>query len=91
LRSCTLLCCQGENERLDEILAIIRMGREQHCWAARLSTAEAWSRSACLLARIQAPVLVDEPVAGMTGRETGPGAGAARDHRTHSVVVVEQT
>ena len=82
---------KAENDRLDEILAIIRMGPQQHMPAAGSATARSsgW-RSACCWRRIRKLLLVDEPVAGMTDVETETTAQLLREvHRSHSVVVVE--
>jgi urea transport system ATP-binding protein len=81
----------AESDRLDEILAIIRMGPEQHMLAARLSHGQKqWLEIGMLLAQNPKLLLVDEPVAGMTDVETETTAQVLREvNKSHSVVVVE--
>ena len=80
-----------ENDRLDEILTIIRMGPQQHMLAARLSHGQKqWLEIGMLLAQNPKLMLVDEPVAGMTDVETETTAQVLREvNISHSVVVVE--
>jgi urea transport system ATP-binding protein len=82
---------KAENERLDEILSIIRMEAQQHMLAARLSHGQKqWLEIGMLLAQDPKLLLVDEPVAGMTDVETETTAQVLREiNKTHSVVVVE--
>ena len=82
---------KAENDRLDEILSIIRMGPQQHMLGARLSHGQKqWLEIGMLLAQDPKLLLVDEPVAGMTDVETETTAQVLREiNRTHSVVVVE--
>ena len=82
---------QAENDRLDEILSIIRMEPQQHMLAARLSHGQKqWLEIGMLLAQDPKLLLVDEPVAGMTDVETETTAQVLREiNGTHSVVVVE--
>jgi urea transport system ATP-binding protein len=80
-----------ENNRLEEILAIVRMGPQQHMPAARLSHGQKqWLEIGMLLAQNPKLLLVDEPVAGMTDVETETTAHVLREvNKSHSVVVVE--
>ena len=80
-----------ESERLDEILAVIRLADQQQMLGARLSHGQKqWLEIGMLLAQDPKLLLVDEPVAGMTDVETETTAHVLRDiNRTHSVVVVE--
>jgi urea transport system ATP-binding protein len=80
-----------ENNRLDEILSIIRMGPQQHTLGARLSHGQKqWLEIGMLLAQNPKLMLVDEPVAGMTDVETETTAQVLREvNKSHSVVVVE--
>ena len=80
-----------ENNRLEEILSIIRMGPQQHMLAARLSHGQKqWLEIGMLLAQNPKLLLVDEPVAGMTDVETETTAHVLREvNKSHSVVVVE--
>ena len=80
-----------ENDRLAEILSIIRMEAQQHMLGARLSHGQKqWLEIGMLLAQDPKLLLVDEPVAGMTDVETETTAQVLREiNRTHSVVVVE--
>src|SRR5205085_1224342 len=78
---------KAENNRLEEILSIIRMGPQQHMPAARLSHGQKqWLEIGMLLAQDPKLLLVDEPVAGMTDVETETTAHVLRDiNKTHSV------
>jgi urea transport system ATP-binding protein len=80
-----------ENERLEEILATIRLTDLQHMYAERLSHGQKqWLEIGMLLAQDPKLLLVDEPVAGMTDVETETTAQVLKEiNRTHSVVVVE--
>ena len=80
-----------ENDRVAEILSIIRMEAQQHMLAERLSHGQKqWLEIGMLLAQDPKLLLVDEPVAGMTDVETETTAHVLREiNRTHSVVVVE--
>ena len=82
---------KAENDRLEEILSIIRMGPQQHMLGARLSHGQKqWLEIGMLLAQNPKLLLVDEPVAGMTDVETETTAQVLREiNKTHSVVVVE--
>ena len=82
---------KAENDRLDEILSIIRLEGQQHMLGARLSHGQKqWLEIGMLLAQDPKLLLVDEPVAGMTDVETETTAHVLREiNRTHSVVVVE--
>jgi urea transport system ATP-binding protein len=82
---------KAENDRLAEILSIIRMEAQQNMLAARLSHGQKqWLEIGMLLAQDPKLLLVDEPVAGMTDVETETTAQVLREiNRTHSVVVVE--
>ena len=80
-----------ERDRLEEILAITRLGDLRHVSAGALSHGQKqWLEIGMLLAQDPALLLVDEPVAGMTDAETEQTAELLRDiNRTRSVVVVE--
>ncbi len=82
---------KAENDRLEEILSIIRMGPQQHMLGARLSHGQKqWLEIGMLLAQNPKLMLVDEPVAGMTDVETETTAQVLREvNKSHSVVVVE--
>ena len=82
---------KAENDRLEEILSIIRMGPQQHMLGARLSHGQKqWLEIGMLLAQEPQLLLVDEPVAGMTDVETETTAQVLREvNKSHSVVVVE--
>ncbi len=82
---------KAENDRLDEILSIIRMGPQQHMLGARLSHGQKqWLEIGMLLAQDPKLLLVDEPVAGMTDVETHQTAELLRHiNATKTVVVVE--
>ncbi|SMH48254.1 urea ABC transporter ATP-binding protein UrtD [Mesorhizobium australicum] len=80
-----------ESERIDEILAVTRLGERRHDLAANLSHGQKqWLEIGMLLAQDPKLLLVDEPVAGMTDAETEETARLLKEiSRTHSVVVVE--
>jgi urea transport system ATP-binding protein len=82
---------KAENDRLAEILSIIRMEEHQHMLGARLSHGQKqWLEIGMLLAQNPKLMLVDEPVAGMTDIETETTAHVLREvNKNHSVVVVE--
>jgi urea transport system ATP-binding protein len=81
----------AERERIDEILATIRLTEHRHRRAADLSHGQKqWLEIGMLLAQEPQLLLVDEPVAGMTDAETAQTAELLREiNRTRSVVVVE--
>jgi urea transport system ATP-binding protein len=80
-----------ERERIEEILATIRLGELRTRQAAGLSHGQKqWLEIGMLLAQEPKLLLVDEPVAGMTDSETEQTAELLRKiNRTRSVVVVE--
>ena len=82
---------KAENNRLAEILSIIRMEAQQHMLAARLSHGQKqWLEIGMLLAQDPKLLLVDEPVAGMTDVETHQTAELLRQiAQVKTVVVVE--
>jgi urea transport system ATP-binding protein len=82
---------KAENDRLAEILSIIRMEEQQGMLGARLSHGQKqWLEIGMLLAQNPKLLLVDEPVAGMTDVETETTAHVLREvNKSHSVVVVE--
>jgi urea transport system ATP-binding protein len=81
----------SEWERIEEILAIIRLGEHRRRRAGELSHGQKqWLEIGMLLAQEPRLLLVDEPVAGMTDAETAQTADLLREiNRTRSVVVVE--
>ncbi|MEO3999820.1 urea ABC transporter ATP-binding protein UrtD [Mesorhizobium sp. CAU 1732] len=81
----------AERQRIDAILATVRLEARRHDLAANLSHGQKqWLEIGMLLAQDPKLLLVDEPVAGMTDAETEETARLLRDiARTHSVVVVE--
>ena len=80
-----------ERERIEAILATIRLGEQRGERAGALSHGQKqWLEIGMLLAQDPRLLLVDEPVAGMTDAETHQTAELLRKiNRTHSVVVVE--
>ena len=90
-RLLTAVPSKAENDRLEAILSIIRMGPQQHMLGARLSHGQKqWLEIGMLLAQNPKLMLVDEPVAGMTDVETETTAQVLREvNKSHSVVVVE--
>src|SRR4051812_24423337 len=82
---------RAENDRLAEILSIIRLEAQQGMLGARLSHGQKqWLEIGMLLAQNPKLMLVDEPVAGMTDVETETTAQVLREvNKSHSVVVVE--
>ena len=82
---------KAENDRLDEILSIIRMEPQQHMLGARLSHGQKqWLEIGMLLAQDPKLLLVDEPVAGMTDVETHQTAELLKEiNREKTIMVVE--
>jgi len=80
-----------EQERIETILATIRLGEQRHMPAGSLSHGQKqWLEIGMLLAQDPRLLLVDEPVAGMTDAETRETAELLREiNRAHSLVVVE--
>lgn len=80
-----------EEDRIGEILAVIRLEERRHDLAENLSHGQKqWLEIGMLLAQDPKLLLVDEPVAGMTDAETAETARLLRDiAKTHSVIVVE--
>jgi urea transport system ATP-binding protein len=77
--------------RIDEILAITKLGAHRKRQAGSLSHGQKqWLEIGMLLGQNPKLLLVDEPVAGMTDAETAQTADLLRDiAKDHSVVVVE--
>ena len=77
--------------RIEEILDIVRLTREQKRMAGDLSHGQKqWLEIGMLLAQDPKLLLVDEPVAGMTDSETEDTARLLkRISKDHSVIVVE--
>jgi urea transport system ATP-binding protein len=80
-----------DKDRIEEILATIRLSHRKDELAANLSHGQKqWLEIGMLLAQEPKLLLVDEPVAGMTDAETAETAVLLREiARTRSVVVVE--
>ncbi|MBU0582744.1 MAG: urea ABC transporter ATP-binding protein UrtD [Alphaproteobacteria bacterium] len=80
-----------ERQRIDEILATIRLDEKRNDLAANLSHGQKqWLEIGMLLAQDPKLLLVDEPVAGMTDAETEETARLLKEiAKTHSVIVVE--
>jgi urea transport system ATP-binding protein len=78
-------------QRIDEILAITKLGPHRDRLAGALSHGQKqWLEIGMLLGQDPKLLLVDEPVAGMTDAETAQTADLLRDiAKDHSVVVVE--
>ncbi len=78
-------------ERIEEILAIIRLGDRRDVLAAFLSHGQKqWLEIGMLLAQEPKLLLVDEPAAGMTDAETETTADLLREiAKEKSVIVVE--
>jgi urea transport system ATP-binding protein len=78
-------------ERIEEILAAIRLGDRRHTGAAFLSHGQKqWLEIGMLLAQEPKLLLVDEPAAGMTDAETGATADLLKEiAKEKSVIVVE--
>ncbi len=81
----------AEQERIDELLGLIRLADRRHDLAADLSHGQKqWLEIGMLLAQDPKVLLVDEPAAGMTDAETMQTADLLREIAgDHSVVVVE--
>jgi urea transport system ATP-binding protein len=79
------------NERIDRILAIVRLIDHRARLAGDLSHGQKqWLEIGMLLAQDPKVLLVDEPVAGMTDAETEATAELLKDiNRDHSIIVVE--
>jgi urea transport system ATP-binding protein len=80
-----------ERDRIEEILAIVKLAERRDELAANLSHGQKqWLEIGMLLAQDPALLLVDEPAAGMTDAETAETAALLRRiNETHSVIVVE--
>ncbi len=80
-----------ERERIEVILATIRLGEQRRMPAGALSHGQKqWLEIGMLLAQDPRLLLVDEPAAGMTDAETRETAELLREiNRVHSLVVVE--
>ncbi|MFP3921250.1 MAG: urea ABC transporter ATP-binding protein UrtD [Dichotomicrobium sp.] len=80
-----------ERERIDELLATIRLADNRDDLAASLSHGQKqWLEIGMLLAQDPKLLLVDEPAAGMTDAETAATARLLqRIAKEHSVIVVE--
>ncbi len=80
-----------EDDRIDEILGIVRMTARQDWLAGSLSHGQKqWLEIGMLLAQEPKLLLVDEPAAGMTDSETAETGVLLREiAKTRSVVVVE--
>ncbi len=80
-----------ERDRIEAILATIRLADQRHRQAGNLSHGQKqWLEIGMLLAQEPQLLLVDEPVAGMTDAETEQTAELLREiNKTRSVVVVE--
>jgi urea transport system ATP-binding protein len=81
----------GEHHRIDEILHVINLTAAQNRLAGSLSHGQKqWLEIGMLLAQDPKLLLVDEPVAGMTDKETMQTAELLKEiNREHTVVVVE--
>jgi urea transport system ATP-binding protein len=82
---------EAERRRLDELLALARLGHARDALAGTLSHGEKqWLEIGMLLAQDPKLLLIDEPVAGMTDAETLQTAKLLKEiSRDHSVIVVE--
>jgi urea transport system ATP-binding protein len=82
---------KAEDERIDELLQVIRLADKADWLAANLSHGQKqWLEIGMLLAQEPKLLLVDEPAAGMTDSETAATVTLLRDiAETKSVVVVE--
>lgn len=80
-----------DEERISEILDIVRLTNKRKDLAANLSHGQKqWLEIGMLVAQDPKLLLVDEPVAGMTDAETVETARLLRDlAQSHSVIVVE--
>jgi urea transport system ATP-binding protein len=81
----------AERERIEEILATIRLAAERDRHAGSLSHGQKqWLEIGMLLAQDPRLLLIDEPAAGMTDAETAETALLLREiNRTRSLIVVE--
>ena len=81
----------GQEERIEEILATVRLADKRDRRAADLSHGQKqWLEIGMLLAQEPKLLLVDEPAAGMTDAETAATAALLKEiARTRTVVVVE--
>ena len=81
----------SQHERIEEVLATVRLGHRRQALAGDLSHGQKqWLEIGMLLVQDPELLLVDEPVAGMTDAETEATAELLRAiNRHHSVVVVE--
>jgi urea transport system ATP-binding protein len=82
---------KSEDERIDEILKIARLSAVRDRLAGSLSHGQKqWLEIGMLLAQDPKLLLVDEPVAGMTDKETRQTAELLKEiNREHTVIVVE--
>jgi urea transport system ATP-binding protein len=82
---------RAEQERIDALLERVRLTAHRARRAAELSHGQKqWLEIGMLLAQEPKLLLVDEPAAGMTDRETADTADLLREiAQTRSVVVVE--
>ena len=80
-----------EQDRIDEILKVIRLDARRSDKAANLSHGQKqWLEIGMLLAQSPKLLLVDEPVAGMTDAETEETGRLLKEiAQNHSVIVVE--
>ena len=80
-----------EQERIDQVLEITRLGPRRRQFASQLSHGQKqWLEIGMLLVQDPKLLLVDEPVAGMTDAETEETARLLKDiSRDHAVMVVE--
>jgi len=80
-----------EQDRIDEILKVIRLDARRNDKAADLSHGQKqWLEIGMLLAQSPKLLLVDEPVAGMTDAETEETGRLLKEiAQDHSVIVVE--
>jgi len=81
----------SEDERVDEILKLVRLSVVRDRLAGSLSHGQKqWLEIGMLLAQDPKLLLVDEPVAGMTDAETRQTAELLKEiNREHTVIVVE--
>jgi urea transport system ATP-binding protein len=80
-----------QRDRIEEVLAIVRLGEARNRLAGELSHGQKqWLEIGMLLVQDPELLLVDEPVAGMTDAETEATGELLREiAHSHSVVVVE--
>jgi len=81
----------GQAQRIDELLATIRLEAQRNLPAAKLSHGQKqWLEIGMLLAQDPKLLLIDEPAAGMTDSETAATAELLREiNKTRTVIVVE--